>query len=153
MREQDVELLIRKYLKQKETAQLATLKGDQPWISTIYYVADDDCNIYWTSQAHRRHSQEIHDHSKAAIAIAVQFPGHPVIGLQIEGDAELLEEPNELAEPMKLYIKKFGDSQKFYEEVLAGKSSHKLYRLKPRLIVLFDEEHFPENSRQEWQSQ
>src|SRR3989344_5011400 len=106
--------LIRKYLKEKETAQVATLAGNQPWISTVYYVADDACNLYWTSQTHRRHSQEIHNHSRAAAAIAVRFPGHPVIGLQIEGDAQLLENPKELAGPMKLYVKKFKESQNFY---------------------------------------
>lgn len=145
-----VEKLIRKYLKEKETAQIATLKGDQPWISTVYYVADGNYNLYWMSQKHRRHSQEIQSHSKAAAAIAVKFPGHPVIGLQIEGNAQLLDRPEDLAEPMKLYIKKFNESRNFYEEVLAGESSHYLYKLKPRSIVLFDEENFPDDSRQEW---
>ena len=144
------EYLIRKYLREKQTAQVATLSGNQPWISTVYYVTDDDCNLYWTSQTHRRHSREIHNHSKAAAAIAVKFPGHPVIGLQIEGDAELIEDAKELAEPMKLYIDKFNETKDFYNEVLEGKSSHKLYRLRPRLIVLFDEENFPDNPRQEW---
>lgn len=145
-----VEKLIRQYLNEKETAQIATLKGDQPWISTVYYVADDNCSLYWTSQKHRRHSQEIHDHSKTSAAIAVKFPGHPVIGLQIEGDAELIGGTRNLAGPMKLYIEKFNESQNFYNEVLSGKSDHFLYKLKPRSIVLFDEQNFPDNPRQEW---
>src|SRR6185312_10756800 len=87
---------VKDYLQQCQVMQLATAMGDQPWICNVHYVADENNVLYWVSSPKRRHSQEIHKNSKAAAAVAVKFPKHPVIGIQIEGDAKVLDDPAEV---------------------------------------------------------
>lgn len=142
--------LVKKYLQEMEMMQVATLSGDQPWICTVYFVADDKQNLYWISGPTRRHSEEINKHSKAAAAIPVKFSGHPVVGLQAEGEAKEINDKTKISEIMRLYTDKFKTGEDFYNDFVAGKNSHKLYCLKPNLIVLFDEKNFPDEPRKEW---
>ena len=145
-----VEKLIHKYLSQADMMQVATADSGQPWICTVYFVADEDANLYWISTPSRRHSQEIAKNSKVAAAIPIKYVGHPVVGLQAEGEADLVADQGQIKKAMRLYTDKFKIGEDFYNDFLAGKNSHKLYRIKPRVIVLFDEENFADNSRQEW---
>jgi len=146
-----VEQLIRKYVAAGHMMQLATVAGAQPWVCTVYYVADDDLNLYWISVPGRRHSQEIATHLQVAAAIPIAFtPGEKVVGMQVEGDAEPVADSAELQKAAELYYARFNHDENFVEDFVAGRRDHKFYRLKPRLIVLFDEQSFATNARKEW---
>jgi uncharacterized protein YhbP (UPF0306 family) len=132
-----------------ELMQLATVDGDQPWACTVHFVADDESNLYWLSLPTRRHSQEVAKHGKVAAAIVVK-PSMPVIGVQVEGDAEEISDKETVAAVMKRYVAKYNKGQKFYDNFVAGKNEHRLYKLTPHLFVLFDEVNFPDSGRQEW---
>lgn len=142
--------LIRKYIRTGHMMQLASLSGKQPWICTLYYVADDELNLYWASLPTRRHSQEITAHSSVAVAIPVQFQqGKKVIGLQIEAKATQLTGAD-IAPAAQLYAERFGRDATWVDDIARGKTEHRMYRCTPELIVLFDEQHFPHNTRIEW---
>lgn len=141
--------LIRKYLDQGGVMQIASVRGDQPWICTVYYVADEDLNLYWLSLPERRHSREIASHNKVAAAVAIKHD-KPVIGIQAEGTAEEVKDAQTIASIMKLYVDKYNAGKDFYNNFVAGKNQHRLYKIKPSLLVLFDEVTFKENTRQEW---
>jgi uncharacterized protein YhbP (UPF0306 family) len=141
--------LIRKYLNQSRMMQVATVEGDQPWICTVYYVHDGGLNLYWLSLPTRRHSQEIEKHNKIALAVPIKFD-HPVIGIQAEGKAEVVKEKEEVAKTMEFYVAKYGLGEKFYDNFIAGKNEHCLYRFTPLNFVLFDEVTFKSNTRKEW---
>jgi uncharacterized protein YhbP (UPF0306 family) len=146
-----VEQLIRKYLAAGHMMQLATVADAQPWVCTVYYVADDDLNLYWISVPGRRHSQEIAAHAPAAAAIPIAFtPGEKVVGMQVEGDAAAVTEAAELQRAAELYHARFNHDDSFVDDYVAGRRDHKFYRLQPRLIVLFDEQTFATNARKEW---
>lgn len=148
-----VQGLIRGYLPQGTIMQVASVAAGQPWICTVYYVSDDACNLYWLSLPSRRHSRELASHPKAAAAVAIKYYRKPVIGLQVEGDVEEVTDASLIARIMKRYVAKYNAGKYFYDNFVAGKNQHRLYRLKPRLIVLFDEVHFDRsNSRHEWLS-
>jgi len=53
--------LLQEYLTNNTLMQLATLGEDgQPWLCSVYFVHDEDDNLYWTSaRSKRRHSREI----------------------------------------------------------------------------------------------
>ena len=147
----NVEDLVRRYLSKGRMMQVATLNNDQPWVATLYYVIDDDLNLYWISTPDRRHSREIHNHAKVAGAIPIQHElGQKVVGLQLEGHAELVKDPDEIAKAMKRYAERYERTGEWYRDFLAGKNPHKLYKIKPNLFVLFDEESFPNDTRREW---
>jgi uncharacterized protein YhbP (UPF0306 family) len=147
---EQIEQLIRQRLNSGQMMQLATIADEQPWCCTVYYVADEALNIYWISKPERRHSKEIQSHQKAAAAIPIEHTyGEDVVGLSIEGVATLIENPEEISKAIRLYTNRYDRGEDFYNDFLAGKNSHKLYRLTPRLIVLFDEENFPDDPRKE----
>ena len=53
--------------------QLATISDGNPWICNVYFVIDDDLNIYWTSAKGRQHSVEIMANPKVAVSIVKVF--------------------------------------------------------------------------------
>jgi uncharacterized protein YhbP (UPF0306 family) len=142
--------LIKKYLSKSRMMQIATVDNGQPWICTVYYVEDEDLNLYWLSWPTRRHSQEIKKLNKIAIAVPVKLD-KPVIGIQAEGTAKVAKEKEEVAKVMKLYVKKYGSGKQFYDNFIAGKNEHWLYRFTPSNFVLFDEVTFKDDTRKELQ--
>ncbi|MBI2581434.1 pyridoxamine 5'-phosphate oxidase family protein [Candidatus Woesearchaeota archaeon] len=146
-----IEEFVRKYLKEGRMLQIATVDEGQPWSCTVYYASDEDLNIYWISEPNTRHSREIQKHSKVAGSIPIKFDDLIVIGVQLEGDAELVKSTSEIKEKLRLYSDKFNRGMDWYESFVAGKNEYKLYRIRPRLFVIFDRVNFPENNRQEWE--
>lgn len=145
-----VEELVKKYVKEGKMLQIATVNGSQPWSCTVYYASDDDLNLYWISTIDTRHSQEIKQNSKVAASIPIKFNDTVVVGLQLEGEAELIKNSEVIKKKAKLYSEKFQRGVDWLEDFIAGNNPHKLYRIKPRLFVVFDRVNFPEDSRKEW---
>ena len=145
----EVEELVREYLKTARMMQVATVSGDQPWNCTLYFASDDDLNIYWISTTETRHSKEITKNPKVAVAIPVRFEDLTVVGLQLEGDARLVEDADEIKRGVKLYSDKFNRGEEWYKDFTSGNNEHKLYVIKPRLFVIFDRVNFPDDSRKE----
>ena len=122
--------------------QLATSRDNAPWISTLYFVADDQRNIYWLSLPGRRHSEEVVANPRVAIAIAIK-QDLPVIGIQAEGSVTIVEDASIVEKILASYIKKYdGAGKEFHQRFVEGKNKHQLYKLTPSSMVLFDEVHF-----------
>lgn len=140
--------LIRQYLPQGRMMQIATVNGGQPWICTVYFVEDEELNLYWLSLPTRRHSQEIAAYNKVAVAVPVKFD-KPVIGIQAEGLAEEVTDKQFIADVMRRYVERYNSGQQFYDRFVAGQNQHVLYRFMPASYVLFDEVSFPDDGRKE----
>jgi uncharacterized protein YhbP (UPF0306 family) len=144
-----VERRVRELLKNGSMMQLATVSGGQPWCCTVFFVSDENLNIYWISTPERRHSQEIHSHTKVAAAFPMQHvPGKSVVGIQMGGEAIQVVDSDEMQRMIHLYADKYKIGDSWRVDFIAGKNSHKLYRITPNEIVLFDEEKFPNDPRQ-----
>lgn len=146
----DLRQSIEEYLKKARMMQVASVIGDQPWNCTVYYASDENLNLYWISKADTRHSKEILKNPKVGVAIPVKFDDLTVIGLSIEGDASLVEDIDEIKRVIRFYTDKFNRGEDWHKDFIAGKNIHKLYKIKPRLFVLFDRVNFPDNDRQEY---
>lgn len=140
--------LIRQYLPKGRMMQIATVSGDQPWICTVYFVEDDDLNLYWLSLPTRRHSQEIATHNKVAIAVPIKFD-KPVTGIQAQGTAAPVTDERVIADVMRRYVDRYNSGQQFYDLFVAGQNQHVLYKFTPSKYVLFDEVTFPDDGRKE----
>ena len=123
------------------TMQLATVQGSGPWIATVYFVADDELNLYWLSWPERRHSREIAECAQVAAAIVMQAE-QPVVGIQGEGTASIVTDNETIEWVMQLYAQKYQQGEKFAQHHAAGTNHHVLYKLKPTTISLFDEERY-----------
>lgn len=129
--------------------QLATVNQSQPWICTVYFVHDEQLNLYWLSWPERRHSQEIAQNDKVAAAIVVK-PDQPVIGIQAEGRAEIVKNDRTVTEVLDKYVKKYAAGKDFIRNYQAGTNHHQLYKFVPTKYVLFDEHNFSgDQARQE----
>jgi ribonuclease HI len=122
--------------------QLATSRENVPWISTVYFVADSERNIYWLSLPGRRHSEEVADNPRVAVAIAIK-QDLPVIGIQAEGSVTVVDDAAVVEKILAGYIKKYdGAGKEFHQRFIEGKNQHQLYKITPSSLVLFDEVHF-----------
>jgi uncharacterized protein YhbP (UPF0306 family) len=142
--------LVSKYLKEGRVMQIATCDGGQPWICSVYFVPDDQQNLYWLSLPARRHSLEIAKNFKIAIAIAVKFDKNPIIGIQAEGSAAVVEDEKTIEKVLPAYVEKYGNGKDFYELFKAGKNQHQLYKFTPKKYFLFDEVNFSDVQKHEW---
>ncbi len=109
---------------------LATLDDGGPWVSDVFYVADENWNIYWVSACETRHSKAIEQNKNVAGSIRITTtPQEPSEALQIAGHAEKVGE--ELSEELqKLFLLKRGREKK---AEAAGQSWYKLVPTKIRL--------------------
>ncbi len=123
--------------------QIATVNGDQPWICTVYFVEDEELNLYWLSWPSRRHSQEIALNSKIAVAVPIKFD-KPVIGIQAQGTASIVTDKTVVADIMRRYVERYNTGRQFYDRFVAGQNEHVMYRFTPSSFVLFDEVTFAE---------
>lgn len=117
--------------------QLATSRDGQPWICTVYFIVNGG-NFYWLSFPDRRHSKELTDNAKAAVAIALHEKA-PVVGVQAEGNVRAVRDLSEAARVLALYVRKYGKGKDFIELLKRGKNRHELYCLAPESVMLFDE--------------
>lgn len=136
------------YLAEGRLMQLATARQGKPWVCTVYFVADDELNLYWLSWPSRRHSQEIAENHHVAITIVIK-PDLPVIGVQAEGTATIVDDHATVERAMSQYAEKYdGAGAQFAERFLAGTNQHVLYRFTPQMYYIFDEVTYPNSSPQ-----
>lgn len=146
-----LEKLINNYLRQSHMMQVATVSGRKPWVATVYYVVDDELNLYWASPEKTNHSQHIRKNSNVAVAVpVVHKKNKPVVGLQAEGQANIIENIKLCEKIAEKYASEFGFGDKWIEKVCDGQTVHKLYKFKPTKFVLFDDINFPNDPKKEW---
>lgn len=137
------------YLKSARTMQLATAFRDQPWVCTVYFVYDNEMNIYWLSLPTRRHSRELAINPFAAIAFQIKTD-LPVIGIQAEGAVTKVIDPKLIKKISKSYEVKYDSGKEFYKNFMDQKNQHHMYKLTPKRFVVFDEVNYPSNARREY---
>ena len=150
----DVKQIYREYLQDIKLMQLATCKGDKPWLCNVWYVMDKEDNVYWISRGTRRHSEEISENPWAACTFHKWFgEGLGVKGqaLVMSGTVEVLT-GDEIDFAYDLYAKRYPKLLEF-QSLDESKNSteeglHYFYKLTPKEIVWFDEVNFPKVSKQ-----
>jgi uncharacterized protein YhbP (UPF0306 family) len=151
MVDQQLKQFIQQYLEEAKMMQLATVADGKPWVCNVWFAADDNLNIYWFSSTTRRHSYEVaKDHNVAAAICLPQTPADSPRGIQLEGVAEQLTNPKDIALAMKHYVGKIFTLKQVKLFMASPGSPHRFYRIKPSSIVLFDAVNFPDQMRQEY---
>lgn len=152
----DIRELIRSYLKEAKLMTLATARNNKPWVASVWYVHNEDLNLYFISRKSRRHSLELKENPNVAGAIVIPHfkgSGEKVRGLQFEGTAHDLtgdEERETLEEAKKLYLEKYSMAEDIPIKDLSDPSGIATYYvIHSTSFVLFDEINFPKNPRQE----
>ena len=140
--------LIKEYFDSKKDMQLATIANGQPWICTVYFVYDDDFNLYWTSGRSRQHSLEILKDPKTAVTIVRDTERKQA--LQIIGNAYEVAD-NDLERVHNLYQARYGAKDYDLEEMKKHDPEGRAYwTFKPTEISLWDEVNFPDAPKQRY---
>lgn len=126
--------------------QLATVSNGQPWVCTVYFVADADFNLYWTSGRSRRHSLEILEDATSAVTVVKDIERKQALqitGQSFEVDNDSLERVHEL------YQSKFGAKDYNLEEMKQRTTEGRSYWVfKPTELSFWDEVNFPDAPKQ-----
>lgn len=140
--------LLQEYFDKNTLMQLATVSNGNPWLCNVYFVTDEDNNIYWSSLKSRRHSKEILNNPLSACTIV--HNGEKKQALQITGKSYMISlEDSERVD--NLYSKKFGEKPTRLEEVRENLPEGRAYWvLKPETISFWDEVSFPDQPKQEY---
>ena len=105
------------FLYQHDTMTLATIgPAGEPQAAAVFYVADDELDLYFLSDPDSRHGRNLTREPR--VAATIQADGQDwqeITGLQIEGTATVVEEANEIARVAQLFAKRFD----FLRELLA----------------------------------
>ena len=144
----DLQKLLQEYFINNKLMQLATIGEDgKPWLCNVYFVTDENNNIYWTSARKRRHSKEILSNQNAAVTI-VHDPENKQ-ALQITGQAT--EVPlGDSARVDALYSAKFGEKDRLTEIMSDLPEGRAYWVVKPDSIFFWDEVNFPNTPKQEY---
>jgi uncharacterized protein len=83
-------------------------RGEQGmWNHAVFFAYDSDVNVYFISQPESRHMQNISSNREVALAIfsTGQSPTGDVVGLQIRGQATILQD-NDVPSAHKIYYQR-----------------------------------------------
>ena len=143
----NLQKLAKEYFDTSKLIQLATIKNGQPWICSVYFVTDDDFNLYWISARERQHSQEIM--SDPNIAVTVVKDAERKQALQIIGQAHEVSD-EELKIVHDLYTAKFGNNDYDLDEIKKHLPQGRAYWVfKPTKMSFWDEVNFPDAPKQQ----
>lgn len=139
MAEESREDRVWRQLNETKVLQLGTSLNDEPWVSNIYFIADQKKEaIYWLSKPQRWHSEHIAEQPMAAFAAMVE-PDVPVIGVQGAGPVVSVKDEAEVAEVIEQYLAKYNKGHEFLERFRTRSNKHHMYRMHVTQLQLFDE--------------
>lgn len=135
-RELEQKEMVRSLLLEENTFTLATLGDDgRPYICPLFYVADDDLQIYWVSSADSLHSLHLGVRDKVSASVYhATSRWQEIRGLQMLGSARPVEDSAVNKQVRNLYAERFHLGQILRLALL--KSS--LYEFHPEWIRYID---------------
>lgn len=140
--EAELKKFVLDYLEQNRMMTLATCKDDVPWAASVMFAYDDCLNLYFISKPGTRKTQNLLDNPKASAAInQIQKTPGKVIGVQLEGSAEMLDKTKNKQE-LEIFKNRFNWAEKYL-------SDHELFQITPKKIYYLDDERFGPGGREE----
>jgi hypothetical protein len=117
--------------------------GKHPWNCWVFFVIDDDFNIYFIS-GDSQHTRDIIENNEVACAISdtMQNPLGSKKGVQIYGIAEQVKGPEQLKWFFNMWKKVLVAEEKklTYKNYLDKVFDSKVYKITPKKIKWFNDE-------------
>jgi uncharacterized protein YhbP (UPF0306 family) len=127
---------LQKFLSERITIAVATTSPTgSPRVADVYFVSDDELNLYFYSDPASRHSRNIQRDPRVAVTARVEsMDWHEIRGLQIEGISEATNDPGEHSRTWNLMCAKFP----FYRSFTEAVANLKMYRITPKSVRWID---------------
>ncbi|MDR7481128.1 MAG: pyridoxamine 5'-phosphate oxidase family protein [Armatimonadota bacterium] len=137
----DLRAQVLRYLETHNTLTLATVGPQGPWAAALFYV-NDGLVLYWLSDPHARHSQNLASCPQVAVAIHEDYRDWQRIqGLQMEGTATPVGRPTDAEGPMRRYAAKYpflGDWRAPPAALARALEIVHVYRFVPARVLFID---------------
>jgi len=144
MKQEDKQLL-QNYLNSERLMAIAT-QGEHLWAATVYYVSDDDLNLYFISPPNSEHIEHIQQNNNIACAIADshQSAAKPKVGLQLFGIASEETDLERVKWMLKMYNKLHPTTKEKlnFENFQSKVMTSRVYKVSPTKIKFFNQELF-----------
>jgi uncharacterized protein YhbP (UPF0306 family) len=132
------------YLQEHNTLTVATEGSDGAWAAALFYV-NDGFTIHWLSNVSTRHSQDIANNPRVAIAVHEDYRDWRLIqGIQMEGICEKMGKPAQHPKVMQAYAAKFlfaetlGAVRELPEALTGALAGAYIYRFTPSRVLFID---------------
>ncbi len=124
------------FLKKHTTLAIATVDQEAwPQAASLFFASDENLKLYWVSGEKSRHSQNLDRVSHVAVAIHNEtWDWRDIHGVQIEGQAARLIDPDETDRAWALFRDKFPFTVEFTDQIVRSA----FYILRPKWIRLID---------------
>lgn len=141
--DENTKRIILDFMNSNTILSLSTSTSDSPYICNLFYVCDDDLNIYFLSSKKTRHAQELKDNPRVAVSIydPLSAPGKSVIGLQATGKVSEAK-GIELIKMFKSYLSIFPATKVNIDMLKQVSFDSRLFKFKPDVIYFMDKSHF-----------
>ena len=133
-------------LSSTDYCSIATVDNKGVWINPVYFAWDDQFNLYFISMSQVRHMQNIKNNPRVAMAIYKTEQKGDVIGVQLEGEAKVLENEEDRKNAHQVYYGRVGSLEQ--NEFAMHDPKWLFVKVTPDQIYYFDSKIFGEE-RQE----
>lgn len=109
----------------------------KPWISPVFYMYDDEFNLYWVSNKSALHSINIRNNPRVAISIFGPIPNeeeHRIFSAYIDAEAVELTDESKISNAAKI-MQRRTQPDKFMIKSLAdvtGIAAWRIYKATPK---------------------
>lgn len=136
------------YLKAQDLMTIATY-GLRPTACALYYGVDDNFNFYIITPPSTEHGKNILNNHTVACTIfdshQTQFGKEPKIGVQVYGEAQQINLPQEMKEALDIWSKKRKNIfQLYFENISRNIWELRPFIIRPTEIKWFNEELYGE---------
>ncbi|HLF28274.1 MAG TPA: pyridoxamine 5'-phosphate oxidase family protein [Anaerolineae bacterium] len=124
------------FLKKHTTLTLATVDREG-WsqAADLFYVSDDALKLYWVSGEKSRHSLNVARVNRVAVTIHnATWDWRDIQGVQLEGEARVITDPDERDRAWMLFRGKFPFTAEFIDQIVRSS----FYSFVPRWARLVD---------------
>lgn len=143
----DLQKNIFDYLQTQKLMSITSV-GEHPWPAIVYFIANEDLELYFLSHPDDLHCQQIKNNPQVACAIydSTQPNAAIKVGLQYYGEAEVVNVLEKVKWMIGLWNKIIAGEKgtKFNPTDLLAAGKSRIYRIKPKKIKFFNQELFPE---------
>ena len=124
------------FLQKRATLTIATVDREGwPQAADLFYVSDDRLNLYIVSGEKSRHAMNLGRVSRVAVTVHNDtWDWRDIQGVQIEGEARVMSDPDERDHAWSLFRAKFGFTSEFVDQIVRSS----FYAVTPKWVRLID---------------
>jgi uncharacterized protein YhbP (UPF0306 family) len=143
-----------RFLKSQKLMTIAAHESKDVWVANVYFGIDEKSTIYFISPKDTKHSKMIQKNPNIAFSVAWFDPKNHKNRKSVQGlgVCRATNNPNEIANGIKLLYKKFPDLRDILtvKWILSNAWGSKIWIIKPTYIKYWDDEIYGEEESEEF---